>query len=335
MDYNRLALVVTLTLVFILTGCSPEEKPVETVEIDSSIYFVGKTDKRASIMKYDVKSKEKTVFWQDEKSEVLELSTSPSGSKSYFLTAQSVNLKKEFPEIKNAVLYFIDSAGSDAVEAFTIESCLQVYLEWLDNQTFRLIYNKQQPQSLVISQYETLFERGKPVSTNSQDFVLGKNPYPQFPKTTLYTTSSGGLFSILIEGKMPFKYYFIDVTGRQKREILAGNEKIKQVEWSSNDSTVVFLTVEEDDKPATAESFTRNTIYIYSVLKGDYIARISGADSKHFRIFEGMLFVENKSSTGSFIQIINLETGEEIGKIEEAFGAGLRSIPITKLNIVI
>jgi hypothetical protein len=77
-----------------------------------------------------------------------------------------------------------------------------------------------------------------------------------------------------------------------------------------------------DDDPKTSH------LRIYSIAENKFIYEKLGAGFKNFNIYDNYVVYDTGFGLKSFISIIDLRSGNEIGRVNVQGGCGLRFIPL-------
>jgi len=323
-------LAIILTISSILYSCSEKKKTLDEAASNASekpfdsFIFVGMINRNPGVYKYDVKEKKYSVFWSDKKEKVIELSYSNNRETAFFLTAREFSNLSEsgLPFINKVNLYLVNIKTRQISFIGDVGSGLQVFSNWEDNNTFKIIFNSiDKTISNYIQQRTRLYNTfGKKLQDITETYDITKQGYPLPAEQKVRAVSSDGRYSIINYGKDSPSIYLRDSEGGEQYLITKTKKKLEQVEWRNGH--LFFLTA----NPGNGEKSRVSTLFLYSIDKKKILITWEEGVKSFFIVNDYLIFDTGFKENYS-INIYNYAAGSTYDKINIKDGCGIRGLP--------
>lgn len=344
---SKSILILFFSLAIINVGCIRKNEPIKKKSGDDStlansvsqvptlkeFLFVGMIGKKSGLYKYNLSAKNYTVFWQNNKEEVVDFSYSPDKKAAFFLTANQLGKKGVFPFIDKVKLYFvnIDSGSVKFVE--NIGNGLQIFSFWETDNSFKVILNI---MDVTVGKYvdqkiKTYDASGKKLLEEKKTYDLVKDGFPQNPVVPKNIISPDKKYSIKSIDSAQTQIYLIDHTKNDEQTLLTKqNQKLNIVDWSIKMNYLFFSTIDISPMNETLYDPQPNTskLFIYSLLKNKMVQTIEGSGVRNFLLSGDRLLYDDGFKDKSLIIIYDLQAGEAADSIMISGGCGIRNIPL-------
>jgi len=321
-------LAILLIISSILFSCFEKKKiPDETTSNVSkslksfdNFIFVGMINRNPGLYRYDVKEKKYSVFWSDKKGKVIELLYSDDRETAFFLTAREFSNLSEsgLPFINKVNLYLVNIETGQISLIEDIGSGLQVFSNWEDNNTFKIVFNSiDKAISNYVQQRTRLYNTfGKKLQDITETYDITKQGYPLPAEQKVKLISSDRRYSIIsIANDTPSIYLRNSESGEQYF-IIKTKEKLEKVEWRNKH--LFFLTV----NPENGEKFRVSKLFLYSIDKKKIL--ITWEEGvKDFFVVNDFIVFDTGFKENSFINIYNYAAGSTYDKINIKDGCGI------------
>ena len=275
--------------------------------------FVGMINENPGLYKYNFDNSEYNSFWSDNKEKVVDLSYSEGKKNVFFITARNFVRSGAFPFIKNVRLYLINPETKKADFLEELGSGLQVFAQWEDENTFRIIINSfDNTIANYVNHRIMLFNiYGKKLEDKTAIFDLTKQGYPQLQDRKINFTSPGKKY--LIENRDTEVYLIWNET---EELIIKSSQQVRQIEWFDNFLFLSSIGI----IPGTSK------LIIYSLEKKKILKLWEGTGVKNFFLTNDLIVFDKGFGDDSHITIYDYINQKMIDEIIIDGGCGLRNI---------
>lgn len=334
--------IVSLSFaVLLFAGCGEKQKqdnppPADLVKThslkntESAFFFVGIVDENPGIYRYDFTTKQSSVIWSHKKEKVIEFSQNDDKSKGYFITVSQFGKDGAFPFVRGVKVYAIDLKTLKATEIKKLGNGLQLVAYWEGFNAFKVVMNSiDVTVATYVEQYSGSFTtEGKILFESKKTYNLTKDGYPQLPSIEPALNSPSGTMRLRTDEKNEIQ--FSPPKGRRFTISGPSSEKLRQVQWTIDESFLVYTTINvtPDNESLYDKNPQTSTLYIFDCSKQEITATVTGAGYKNFAIFGNILAYDTHFGEQSTIVLFDLSIGKQIGIIEIKGGCGLKNIPL-------
>ncbi|MCL5030287.1 MAG: hypothetical protein M1480_14845 [Bacteroidetes bacterium] len=295
----------------------------------SDFYFVGKIGENPGLYKFNAEKKIVSRFWSNKKEKIVELSYAPNRKNIFFLTASDFGKKGVFPFISNVKLYLINLDSSKVKLVRKIGGGLQIFTTWTTDNTFKIILNSfDRTVVTYVNQQTFIFsEFGRELVNKSKIFDITKDGYPKPPEKLIKAFSPKNEFRIIYKDSSITSIYL--KSKNKETVITSGEQKLNQVEWTSDNKFVIFSTIDITPRNKTLYDKLPDTsqLFVYDLKQKKIIKTFKGGGIKNFFINNNFLIFDDGFGKNSSIQIYNYKTLEPVQSIKIKGGCGLRNVP--------
>ena len=344
---SKSILILFFSLAIINLGCIRKNEPIKKKSLNDStlinsanqiptlkeFLFVGMIGKKSGLYKYNFASKNYTIFWQNNKEEVVDFSYSPDNKTAFLLTANQSGKKGVFPFIDKVKLYFVKIDSGSVLLVENIGSGLQIFSFWENDNSFKVILNIMDVNvgKFVEQKIKTYDASGKKFLDEKKNYDLAKDGFPQIPLVTKKISSPDKKFSIISIDSAQTQIYLVDHQKHDEQTLLTKqNQKLSYVDWSVKMNCLVFSTIDISPMNETLYDPQPNTskLFVYSLLKNKMVRSIEGSGVKNFLLNGELLLYDDGFKDKSTIIIYNLHTDHAADSIKILGGCGIRNIPL-------
>jgi hypothetical protein len=320
-------LIILLSVLILLLpapGCSEaeeeriKEKEDFQPEEPENFIFVGMINENPGLYKYSIDEKQYFSYWSSPNEKVVELSSSPDHSVSYFLTAGDFGQAGSVPYINGVKLYYINGAGQVSLVE-QIGSGLQIISFWDDN--YRLVINsvdKKNPAYLI--QRKMIYNSfGRKLSDEEVTYDITGQEFPFTTHASFNTISPDGNHKIIVSGKGKFS---VNISDRKNQKSFIGTVSfpLNEIIWKYNH---VFLSA---SGPADPEEDDLPELIIYSINRKKIIQRWKGKGIRNFIINGYHIVFDIGIKENSHLIIFDYKSGKIFDEIKADKGSGIRNI---------
>lgn len=319
---NKYYILFFLCLLF--QSCNKNNEEVKTVDIpnenkvEDNFIFVGLTDGKQGLYKYDFKKKSSEPLWFDTELNVVEFSYSENKKNAFILTAKKSGSNGAFPFINGLKLYLINSETDNVFFVEEIGNGIQFFAQWEGEFNFRIIINSFDKIFANLINHRVILYNvfGKKLGDRTDIYDLTIQGYPLPPGKQLNLFSPDRLFSVeLKDNSMVLK----DRDNKKETNIFSSKQEIHQVEWKDN---LLFLSTIERDS-------INSLLIIYSTEDKRILKQWNWQTAKNFFIAGNYIVFDDDSKNNSKIVIYDFIDNMIYDVIEIEGGCGLRNISQT------
>jgi hypothetical protein len=291
----------------------------------TGFYFVANYYGSPSIYWYDYKKDKSKVFWYDVDERVIDLLISPDNKSGFFITKRKQRLKSSQPAIEKGRLYRIDFELSKAELVTQLEDGLQIIPFWNDNDRFTLVINS---IDLTIASYINkniqVYNRfGKLLSDNTEVFDITKDGYPVTRQAPVRYKSENEMFTV-IEKNDSIQIRQTNLNKEIKTRFI--NKQLIQIIWAEDNKSILLLMKQKDKNKSENLGDEKLLLAVFDLQKKKTTKIFSDVIANNFRLNGNYLLMDNDAEKKSFIEIIKLDSMENIKAIKINGGCSLRGI---------
>lgn len=288
-------------------------------------YFVGSNSGVPSIFWYDHKKDKSKVIWHFPEERVIDLLVSPDNRSGFFITKRKQLLKSSQPAIEKGRLYRIDFELNKVELITQLEEGIQIIPFWTDNDRFTLVINSidKTIASYVNKNIQVYNSFGKLLSDNTEIFDLTKDGYPITKQAPLKLNSSNELFTVVEKNDS------IQIRQtRSKKEIKTRfkEKELLQINWAEDNKHILLLMQTKSKNKSENIIQEKTLLAVFDLQKKKTIKMFEEIGSRNFRLIGNYLLFDNGIGRNSFIEVVALDSLDNIKKLKINGGCSLRKI---------
>ena len=337
MKFAQQIIIPVIILCLLITACKSSDKNAEQLKIGENkdttstetinkFLFLTEWFGKTGVYSYSLSEKKRSPVWWHPRENVVMLIYKPDKMPAYFLTADKMGTKGNFPFFNRLKLFRISQDFSETKQIDNIGSGLQFTARWNDDENLEVIFtsvDKTAPS--YINQYTKVFDfYGKLIDSEIETFDIEKSGFPQLLPQRNSTVSPSGKHGVVFIGDS----VFLKIAGNDTARFIAVmKHSLNKVKWSEIEEYLFFSTLDLNNGTIKTKNPETSELFVYSIAEDSLIKVFGGAGVKNFFTSGDLLIFDDGFNKSSIINIYNLKQREIVDVVQTKEGCGLVFIP--------
>jgi hypothetical protein len=335
MNSTHLKILFIFLLIYCISACDnvDEQKKPNTKIVDTtsttdfnSFLFLTEWFDKVGVYNYDISKKKYSPVWWHPRENVVMLVYKPGNFPAYFLTAQRMGERANFPLFSRLKLFIISPDLLETKQIDKLGNGLQFTARWNSDNNLEVIYTSvDKTIASYINQYTKVYDHyGKLIDSDLKTFDMEKSGFPELLPPRNKTLSPSGNFGVSFREDSVFLK-----TARSDsiRFVAVIEHGLNKINWSEDENFLFISTLNPEKETTKTKEPETSELFIYSLSADSLIDVFGGAGLKNFFSTNDLLIFDNGFDKNSIIYIYNLSQQAIVDSIRTKEGCGLVVMP--------